>query len=92
MEIEWDERKRLANIAKHRLDFEDVVLVLDSDKVLRLLARPAGEEVRYRAIGYVRGIPVAVIYTERGTAIRVISMRRARDDERRILLEALQRS
>lgn len=47
MEIEWDERKRLANIAKHRLDFEDAVLVLDSDKVLRLLTRPAGEEVRH---------------------------------------------
>lgn len=53
MEIEWDERKRLANIAKRRLDFEDAVLVLDSDKVLRLLARPAGEEARHRAIGYV---------------------------------------
>jgi uncharacterized DUF497 family protein len=90
MEIEWDERKRLANIAKHRLDFEDAVL--ESDKVLRLLARPAGEEGRHRAIGYVRGILIAVIYTERGTAIRVISMQRARDDGRRILLEALQRS
>jgi uncharacterized DUF497 family protein len=53
MEIEWDERKRLANIANHRLDFEDAVLVLDSGKVLQLLARPAGEEVRHRALGHV---------------------------------------
>ena len=25
MEFEWDEEKRLANIAKHNIDFEDVV-------------------------------------------------------------------
>ena len=89
MLFEWDERKRLANIVKHRLDFADAVFILDSEKVLRLPARPAGDEVRHRAIGLVRGIPVAVIYTERGDAIRVISMRRARDDERQLLDQTL---
>lgn len=89
MLFEWAERKRLANIAKHRLDFADAVFILDSETVLRLPARPAGDKVRHRAIGFVRGVPVAVIYTEHGDVIRVISMRRARDHERQLLHQAL---
>lgn len=41
VDLEWDERKRIANIAKHRLDFADAVFVLDSDAVLRLPVLPA---------------------------------------------------
>jgi uncharacterized DUF497 family protein len=25
VELEWDERKRLSNLAKHRVDFRDIV-------------------------------------------------------------------
>jgi uncharacterized DUF497 family protein len=87
-ELEWDESKRLSNLSKHRLDFQDSVLVL-GEPFLRLLARPAGDEVRYRAIGYVRQNLVAVIYTMRGEAYRIISMRKARDDERRLFHQAV---
>lgn len=83
MELEWDERKRLANIAKHRLDFEDALSVFE-EAFLKLSARPSGDEIRCRAIGYVRENLVAVIYTVRGEAFRVISMRKARADERRL--------
>jgi uncharacterized protein len=81
MHIEWDERKRAANIAKHNLDFRDAVLVLDDEHLL-LLGRSAGDEICHCAIGFVRENLVAVIYTERGSGVRVISMRRARTDER----------
>jgi uncharacterized DUF497 family protein len=83
MFLEWDDRKRLSNLEKHRLDFEDAALIFGAD-FLKLPARPSGDETRFRAIGYVRGNPVAVIYTERGDAIRIISMRKARTDERRL--------
>jgi hypothetical protein len=82
VKLEWDERKRRANILKHKLDFRDVILVLGDDHLL-LDGRSVGDEIRFRAIGVVRENLVAVIYTERGDAIRVISMRRARDDERK---------
>jgi uncharacterized protein len=82
LNIEWDERKRCANIRKHKLDFHDAILVLGDDHLL-LDGRSVGDEIRFRAIGFVRENLVAVIYTERGDAIRVISMRKARDDERR---------
>jgi uncharacterized DUF497 family protein len=29
MLFEWDERKRQANLAKHRIDFQDVLRVFD---------------------------------------------------------------
>ncbi|MCZ8148449.1 MAG: BrnT family toxin [Roseomonas sp.] len=82
MEIEWDERKRLANIAKHGLDFEDADLVFEQPHLVGE-ARAVGDETRHCAIGYVGEGLVAVIYTMRGEAIRIISMRKARDNERR---------
>lgn len=89
MLFEWDERKRLANITKHRIDFEDAWLVL-GDAFMRLPARSVGDELRYRAIGYVRRNLVAIIYTMRGETFRIISMRKARDDERRLYDQEVQ--
>ena len=82
MEFAWDERKRLSNIAKHRLDFEDADLVFGQPH-LKTDTRAAGDETRQRAIGHVGERLVAVIYIMRGEAIRIISMRKARDNERR---------
>jgi len=59
--FEWDEAKRVTNIAKHGIE--------------------AGED-RQRAIGIVQGVHVAVVFTLRGSAIRIISARRARHGER----------
>ena len=81
LNIEWDERKRLANIAEHKLDFRDAALVLGGEHP-QLPGRSVGDEIRHRAVGFVRENLVAVIYTERGDGIRVISMRKARIDER----------
>jgi hypothetical protein len=88
MEFEWDERKRISNAAKHRLDFEDAIEVF-SEFHVRLPARAVGDELRHKAIGYVADILVAVIFTERGSAIRIISMRKARNNERRYFHQAL---
>jgi uncharacterized DUF497 family protein len=88
MLFEWDERKRLANLAKHRLDFADVDLVFDQP-YLRLAGRPVGAEIRHRAIGSLGESLVAVIFTMRGETVRIISMRKARDDERRRFHQAI---
>lgn len=81
MDFEWDEAKRLANLAKHALDFRDAPLVLD-DAHLVAPARPGAEEPRWLMIGRLEGRHVCIVVTRRADAIRVISMRRARDDER----------
>lgn len=82
MEFEWDEAKRASNLLKHRLDFMQAVLVFDGRHVVESAREMAGE-TRFKAIGRIGEDHVALIFTPRGTAIRIISLRRARDGERR---------
>ena len=82
MQYEWDEAKRQSNARKLGIDFAaidtfdwDTALVERSDR---------GGEVRYVAIGYIDVRLHCIIFTERWTRIRVISLRRAsRREERR---------
>lgn len=79
--FEWDEKKRDSNIAKHGFDFEDVMVIFfdpHTDIALKYRAEP-----RRQATGFVGERCVAVIYTLRGTVIRIISARRARKYEER---------
>lgn len=80
-DIEWDENKRNANIDKHKLDFRDAVGILDGPCSVAL-ARKIGGEPRWIAIGMLDDIHVAIIYTMRERVLRVISMRKARKNER----------
>ena len=79
--FEWDEAKRHTNLAKHGLDFLDADLVLEGPHLLTE-ARTVDGEVRHLAIGRIAGRHVAMIFTERDGAIRVISLRKARQRER----------
>jgi hypothetical protein len=82
IEFEWSEAKRLSNFEKHGLDFAEIDAVFESDHLIEE-ARTVGEEFRHLVIGLVEGRCVAVIITRRGEVIRVISMRKARRNERR---------
>ena len=82
MLFEWDETKRLANIGKHGLDSRDVFFAFE-DAHLIAEARPMGDERRWLLIGRLDGRYVSIVFTRRGEAIRVISMRRSRYEERR---------
>jgi hypothetical protein len=79
--FEWDERKRRSNLEKHGLDFIDVVEVFEAPYLV-VPSTYAGEEDRYLAIGFLEGRLVTVVYTTRSEAIRIISFRRARREER----------
>jgi hypothetical protein len=81
MQFEWDEAKRLGNIAKHGLDFRDVDLLFEGE-VLRAPARQVGAERRDMAVGLIMGRYVTLIFTKRESVIRCISLRRARSHER----------
>jgi uncharacterized DUF497 family protein len=80
--FEWDEAKRLTNIAKHRLDFRDAGLVFDGRSALHIPALHL-DEMRFLSVAMIGGKFYTVIWTQRPTARRIISFRRARDGEER---------
>jgi uncharacterized DUF497 family protein len=81
MSFEWDERKQRSNLDKHGLDFVDIDTVFDGPHVLVPSAYD-GEEERFLAIGLLEGRCVTVVFTFQSEAIRIISFRRARHEER----------
>ncbi|MET0399912.1 MAG: BrnT family toxin [Longimicrobiaceae bacterium] len=81
LEFEWDERKCLANLAKHGIDFQDAARIFDG-ATLEIASNRDGEERRL-AVGVVEEREVAVVYTVREGRYRIISARRARRYERR---------
>ena len=83
MAFQWDERKRLRNIAKHGFDFLQADALFNGPHVIVPSRRNEPEE-RFLAIGKVAGRWATVVYTLRDGDRRIISMRSARDAERRI--------
>ena len=81
MEYEWDERKRLRNLAKHGIDFAEVVQ-FDWEKAVRFVddRKPYGEP-RWLALGNIGNRVHALIYTTRSARVRVISLRKANNKE-----------
>jgi uncharacterized DUF497 family protein len=82
MEFEFDENKRLANIEAHGIDFIDAGFLFDN-LYLEAPAKTVGDEQRWLAVGMIDDVYVAAVFTRRGPVIRIISMRRARNDERK---------
>jgi uncharacterized protein len=81
MNFEWDDAKRRSNLAKHGFDFLDAGLVFDAPAYS--YPSPRGDEDRWVTVGLLEGHEVAVVWVERADAIRLISFRRARHEERR---------
>jgi hypothetical protein len=83
-ECEWDESKAAANLGKHGIDFTDAALVLDDDFVLIIRDLYCEEEDRFVALGCdPTGRLLVVIYTWRGSRVRLISARKATSREMR---------
>ncbi|PZQ50138.1 MAG: hypothetical protein DI556_08710 [Rhodovulum sulfidophilum] len=79
--IVWDPPKRLANLAKHGLDFADLTEAF----FLGSLVVPA-KCGRYMAIGRLADGTIAVVFALLGReALSVISMRSASQRERRLI-------
>ena len=82
IDFEWDEGKRLRVLRERGLDFIDGTLLFDGRQMLTVPSG-RGTEERWLSIGDVNGRLVAVIWTERNEAIRIVTMRRARHGEER---------
>jgi uncharacterized DUF497 family protein len=79
--FEWDEKKRASNLDKHGIDFEDATEIFYGATLLRRSHR--NNEERWLALGETEDRVVAVVFTLRKNAIRIISARRARKNEER---------
>ena len=83
MDFQWNPRKAAANLQKHGVDFADAVGVFFDDLALTIDDEGSAEE-RYVTVGMDSlGRILVVVYTWRGKAIRIISVRKADTTERK---------
>lgn len=83
MDFDWDEDKRRTNIDKHGVDFLDAALIFEGPFLARVDGRTDYGEVRMTAFGSTDGTPYVVVFTIRGTAVRLISARKGGRRDRR---------
>ncbi|WP_417908784.1 BrnT family toxin [Candidatus Electronema sp. PJ] len=81
MQYEWDEKKCRQNVEKHGIDFADVVY-FDWHSALEIEDdRSNYGEKRIRAFGLLHNRLVVLVYTQRNSRIRLISLRKANQRE-----------
>src|SRR6478752_2423135 len=90
MRYAWDEAKRLSNLRDHGLDFVDAQAVFSGLTFTFEDDRFAYGEHRFVTLGLLKGIPVSIAHTETKEEIRVISFRKATDNEAQILFTQIQ--
>jgi uncharacterized DUF497 family protein len=81
MEISFDPVKREKTLRERGLDFLDAAQVFDERTYDWVDERFEYGEVRNVSVGRLRGRMIVLIWTERGTGRRIISMRNANERE-----------
>ena len=85
MKFEWEPAKNIANIAKHRVTFEEAITVFDDKYAVYLYdERHSEEEDRFYIIGEsldFRELTVCHCYRKNDEIIRIISAWRASKSE-----------
>jgi uncharacterized DUF497 family protein len=82
MKYEWDENKRVANLAKHGVDFIDAKNFDWSSAIETIDDRFNYIEDRWIALGFIGSRLHVIIYTMRGENVRLISLRMANKREK----------
>ena len=91
MFFEWDSNKEEENIRKHGVNFTAASQIRDGWVFERVDDRRDYGEVRFLAFGKIEGRVLAVVFTRRGMARRIISARKANPRERALFDEEAQR-
>ena len=80
MEFEFDPRKSRSNKKKHGIDFDEAQALWDDLDLIVIPARTS-EESRYLVVGRIGETHWSGVITYREDRIRIISVRRSRDEE-----------
>ena len=78
--FEFDEAKSRSNLKKHGIDFVEAQGLWDDPNVLEVPARTE-DEPRFLVVGRIAGKHWSAVVTYRKEAIRIISVRRSRQEE-----------
>ena len=81
MEFTWDESKREWVLAERGIDFLRVAFALFDGRPLLTVPTPRDDKDRFLSIGSIEGKFFAVVWTWRANTMRIITARRARDEE-----------
>ncbi len=82
MEFEWDQDKSDACFTERGFDFAYVVhAFMDAERLIHKDSRWDYGEDRYQLLGAIDGRVFFVVYTIRGTVLRIISARKANQRE-----------
>jgi len=87
MQYEYDPNKSAANKEKHGIDFEEAKVLWDDPWAYEIAAR-SDAEPRFAVIGIIGKTHWAAFITYRGEAVRIISVRRARNGEEALYEQA----
>lgn len=91
MDFDWDEDKRQTNLAKHGIDFVRAKEIWEGPVLEIPSAQTHHAEARYLALGVVDGEVIAVVFTWRRRIRRIISARKARNNEKALYENAFGR-
>ncbi len=80
MSFEYDPHKSSLNRAKHGIDFDEAQALWEDELHLEIPAKNL-DEPRFLVIGIISGKHWSAVITYRGENIRIISVRRSRDEE-----------
>ena len=83
MQFEYDPNKSYSNKEKHGIDFEEAQLLWIDSKRIEISARTIGE-LRKMLIAELNNEIWSVIFTIRENNIRIISVRKSRENEKEI--------
>jgi uncharacterized DUF497 family protein len=82
VEFEWDAARRRWVLDERGLDFLDAALLFNGRPFLTAPS-PKVSEARWLSIGELEGRLIAVVWTWRAEALRIVTMRRARNEEKK---------
>ncbi len=80
MDFEYDPQKSELDKSRHGIDFEEAKVLWDDIASIEV-PLPFEYESRFMVIGIMMDLYWSAVITYRGTAIRIISVRRSRDQE-----------
>jgi hypothetical protein len=80
MEFEFDPAKSESNKRKHGIDFVDAQALWDDPDFVEVPATTRGEQ-RFLVIGKISGKHWSGVATYRGDRVRIVSVRRSREEE-----------